>query len=194
MLRSSKQGGNGLILTRALTLQCFVRSHLLAMHMCCMLSILISLHHGALYGCLQHLSGRLYRRQLLMHVSVRAEAQHVIMMEPIFDPAVEQQAVGRIHRIGQTQATTVHRFVVEKSVEQNVHAICSARVAAMDMRGSSKAIETPLTVRRGSSCLAGVRARRLILYSIIWGLSKIHATCDLCQHSSGELVRKTFLC
>ena len=85
-----------------------------------------------------------------MRVPVHAEAQHVIMMEPIFDPAVEQQAIGRIHRIGQTQATTVHRFVVEKSVEQNVHAICSARVAAMDMRGSTKAIETPLTVRQGS--------------------------------------------
>ena len=76
-----------------------------------------------------------------------AEAQHVIMMEPIFDPAVEQQAIGRIHRIGQTQATTVHRFVVERSVEQNVHRICSARMAAMDMRGSTKTIETPLTVR-----------------------------------------------
>ncbi|CAL5225438.1 g8256 [Coccomyxa viridis] len=75
------------------------------------------------------------------------EAQHVIMMEPIFDPAVEQQAIGRIHRIGQTHDTTVHRFVVEKSVEQNVHRICSARVAAMDMRGASKAVETPLTVR-----------------------------------------------
>ncbi len=72
------------------------------------------------------------------------------MMEPIFDPAVEQQATGRIHRIGQTQATTVHRFVVEKSVEQNVRGICAARVAAMDMRGSSKAIETPLTVRQDS--------------------------------------------
>ena len=47
----------------------------------------------------------------------------------------------------QTRDTTVHRFVVEKSVEQNVHRICSARVAAMDMRGSSKAMETPLTVR-----------------------------------------------
>ena len=128
-----------------------------------------------------------------MHVTVHAEAQHVIMMEPIFDPAVEQQAVGRIHRIGQTQATTVHRFVVEKSVEQNVHAICSARVAAMDMRASSKAIETPLTVRRGSSCLAGVQERRFVLYSIIWGLSKNHAACDLSLHSTGQLVRKGFL-
>ena len=73
------------------------------------------------------------------------------MMEPIFDPAVEQQAIGRIHRIGQTQATTVHRFVVEESVERNVHRICSARMAAMDMRGSSKTIVPPLTV---SLCLA----------------------------------------
>lgn len=69
------------------------------------------------------------------------------MMEPIFDPGVEQQAIGRVHRIGQSRATMVHRFVVQHSVEQNVASICAARVAAMDMRASSKTIETHLTVR-----------------------------------------------
>lgn len=40
-----------------------------------------------------------------------AEAQHVILTEPLLDPAVEAQAVGRVHRIGQTKPTFVHRSV-----------------------------------------------------------------------------------
>lgn len=38
-----------------------------------------------------------------------AEAQHVVLAEPLLDPAVEAQAVGRVDRIGQTRATHVHR-------------------------------------------------------------------------------------
>ena len=41
---------------------------------------------------------------------IAAEAQHVILTEPLLDPAVEAQAVGRVHRIGQTQPTFVHRY------------------------------------------------------------------------------------
>jgi E3 ubiquitin-protein ligase SHPRH len=37
------------------------------------------------------------------------EAQHVVLLEPLLDPAVEQQAISRVNRFGQTRPTHVHR-------------------------------------------------------------------------------------
>lgn len=43
-----------------------------------------------------------------------AEAQHVVLCEPLLDPAVEAQAVGRVDRIGQQRATHVHRCLARR--------------------------------------------------------------------------------
>lgn len=40
------------------------------------------------------------------------EAQHVVLIEPLLNPAAEAQAVNRVHRIGQKKTTFVHRFIV----------------------------------------------------------------------------------
>ena len=40
------------------------------------------------------------------------EAQHVVLVEPLLNPAAEAQAVSRVHRIGQEKRTLVHRFIV----------------------------------------------------------------------------------
>lgn len=44
------------------------------------------------------------------------EAQHVVLVEPLLNPATEAQAVGRVHRIGQDKPTLVHRFLVGASL------------------------------------------------------------------------------
>ena len=47
---------------------------------------------------------------------VRA-ASHVWLLEPSVDPAVEQQAIARVHRIGQTRPVVAHRLLMDGSVE-----------------------------------------------------------------------------
>ncbi|XP_075154307.1 E3 ubiquitin-protein ligase SHPRH [Haematobia irritans] len=54
------------------------------------------------------------------------EATHVFLVEPILNPGEELQAIGRVHRFGQTRATTVHRFIVDDSIEENIHNFISS--------------------------------------------------------------------
>jgi hypothetical protein len=44
------------------------------------------------------------------------EAQHVVLVEPLLNPAAEAQAISRVHRIGQKNKTLIHRFLVSLSL------------------------------------------------------------------------------
>ncbi len=48
------------------------------------------------------------------------EAGYVFLLDPWWNPAVENQAVDRSHRIGQENPVTVYRFITRNSVEENV--------------------------------------------------------------------------
>ena len=51
-------------------------------------------------------------------------ANYVIHMDPWWNPAVEEQATDRAHRIGQTKAVTVYRLVATNTIEEailNIH-------------------------------------------------------------------------
>ncbi|KAL6059226.1 DNA helicase rad5 [Balamuthia mandrillaris] len=47
-------------------------------------------------------------------------ASRVFLMDPWWNPATEEQAIDRVHRIGQTRPVEVHRFIMKNSVEQKI--------------------------------------------------------------------------
>jgi superfamily II DNA or RNA helicase len=47
-------------------------------------------------------------------------ADHVFLLDPWWNPAVEDQAADRAHRIGQTQPVEIHRLVAAETVEERV--------------------------------------------------------------------------
>ncbi|KAG2393295.1 hypothetical protein C9374_006826 [Naegleria lovaniensis] len=47
-------------------------------------------------------------------------ATHVFLLDPWWNPAIEEQAIDRVHRIGQDKPVTVYRFVVKDSVEERI--------------------------------------------------------------------------
>ncbi|KAK4714161.1 hypothetical protein R3W88_020068 [Solanum pinnatisectum] len=47
-------------------------------------------------------------------------ASHVFIMDPWWNPAVEQQAQDRIHRIGQYKPVKIVRFVIENTIEERI--------------------------------------------------------------------------
>ncbi|KAF1984548.1 hypothetical protein K402DRAFT_465092 [Aulographum hederae CBS 113979] len=54
-------------------------------------------------------------------------ATYVFLCEPLINPALELQAVARVHRIGQKRATTVFMYIVSDTVEETIYDISVAR-------------------------------------------------------------------
>ncbi|EFJ24758.1 hypothetical protein SELMODRAFT_414152 [Selaginella moellendorffii] len=50
-------------------------------------------------------------------------ASNAFLMDPWWNPAVEEQAIMRIHRIGQTQNVSIKRFIVKDSVEERMQQV-----------------------------------------------------------------------
>ncbi len=50
-------------------------------------------------------------------------ADHVFLLDPWWNPAVEDQAADRAHRIGQQRAVTIYRLVAEDTVEEGIVAL-----------------------------------------------------------------------
>lgn len=68
------------------------------------------------------------KNQRIMLVSLKAGnaglnlncASQVIILDPFWNPYIEEQAIDRAHRIGQTREVKVHRILVEETVEDRI--------------------------------------------------------------------------
>ncbi|TAF45952.1 MAG: DEAD/DEAH box helicase [Sphingobacteriales bacterium] len=51
------------------------------------------------------------------------EADYVFILDPWWNPAVEQQAIDRTHRIGQTKNVFIYKFIAKDTVEEKILAL-----------------------------------------------------------------------
>ena len=54
-------------------------------------------------------------------------ANHVFMMEPLMNPALDDQAVGRAWRMGQKRRVTVKRLYVKGTLEESIMKLAADR-------------------------------------------------------------------
>ncbi|KAG0285547.1 hypothetical protein BGZ96_010207 [Linnemannia gamsii] len=59
-------------------------------------------------------------------------ANHVVIMDPWWNPALENQAIDRVHRIGQRKNVFVHRLCIPDSVEDRILALQAKKKALAD--------------------------------------------------------------
>ncbi|TPX50784.1 hypothetical protein SeLEV6574_g00692 [Synchytrium endobioticum] len=60
-------------------------------------------------------------------------ASRVYIMEPYWNPAVEQQAVDRVHRLGQTRVVECCRIIAKNTIEDNIVALQKRKMELVNM-------------------------------------------------------------
>jgi len=60
------------------------------------------------------------------------QADHVFMMDPWWNPAVEAQAWDRSHRIGQKRSVIVHRLIARQTIEERILELQKSKRALAD--------------------------------------------------------------
>src|SRR4029079_1620755 len=66
-------------------------------------------------------------------------ASYVVLFDPWWNPAVENQAIDRTHRIGQTRNVIAYRLLIKESIEEKIRMLQKTKSAlADDVLGEEK--------------------------------------------------------
>ena len=66
-------------------------------------------------------------------------ASHVFILEPAINPALEQQAIGRIHRLGNVHKEVVVSYLLmQDSIEENIYQINLSKLALLEKARKAK--------------------------------------------------------
>ncbi len=82
-------------------------------------------------------------------------ADYVIIADPWWNPAVEDQAAGRAHRMGQQRPVTVYRLVVKDSVEERIMSLHRDKRALAEGLFSGEEFGKALSVEELAELLRG---------------------------------------
>lgn len=92
-------------------------------------------------------------------------ASHVILMDPFWNPYVEEQAMDRAHRLGQLQKVTVYRILTMDSVEKRIMELQERKKELIGAALDENALKSSSTLGRnelgylfGLNTLDGVRS------------------------------------
>jgi hypothetical protein len=120
-------------------------------------------------------------------------ATHVFLLEPLLEPAAEQQAIGRVHRMGQVRATFVHRLIIRDTLEETVAALARQRLA-----GGGNVRKAPASVAEpASTALARLDSESSLLRVLaeaqtrLFGLSGVEDGLDEHPSASGRVHHST---
>jgi len=72
-------------------------------------------------------------------------ADYVFIIDPWWNPAAENQAINRAHRIGQNKKVFVYRFITEESIEEKIQTLKSKKSALAEKFISSNNPVTAIT-------------------------------------------------
>jgi len=61
------------------------------------------------------------------------EANNVLLIDPWWNPAIEEQAMERVHRIGQKKFVRAYKFITENSVEEKMMEIQKRKKELLNM-------------------------------------------------------------
>ncbi|KIJ46404.1 hypothetical protein M422DRAFT_66754 [Sphaerobolus stellatus SS14] len=75
-------------------------------------------------------------------------ASRVYLIDPYWNPAVENQAVDRIHRLGQTKPVTTIKLIIEKSIEERLLKVQQRKTELANMTLSQNLTKAELHQRR----------------------------------------------
>ena len=79
-------------------------------------------------------------------------ADYVIILDPWWNPAVENQAADRVHRIGQRRPVTIYRLIARGTVEERV----------LDLHREKLLLSEELLDETASSVLSGEQLMNLL--------------------------------
>jgi SNF2 family DNA or RNA helicase len=76
------------------------------------------------------------------------EADYVFILDPWWNPAAEQQAIDRTHRIGQMNPVTIYKLIAERTVEEKVQQLQASKSAIVDalFGGNEAAFADKITI------------------------------------------------